>query len=84
MKCKGIDDYLLLAEIMHNYTKLIPDGVEDFIRQQAQTQAMSIIQQLNSGVRFIDFRIMFEYSDPLGKWYSLHFLQTLQVFFKFF
>ncbi len=74
----GIDDSDRLAEILHNYTKLVPDGIEDFIRQQAQTHTLSITDQLNNGIRFIDFRMMYEYTDEDPNWYSLHFVQSNQ------
>ena len=50
----GIDDLEKLAELLHNYTLLVPNGIEDYIRQQAQTQAINIVDQLNNGVRFLD------------------------------
>jgi hypothetical protein len=75
----GVDDYLLFAEVMHMYTSIIPDEIEDFIRQQAQTQAIRISDQLNNGVRFIDFRQMYEYSDEHPEWFSLHFVQSLNI-----
>jgi hypothetical protein len=72
----GIDDNPGLAKILHDYNELVPDGIEDFIRQQAMSQGMNITNLLDNGVRFIDFRVMYEYSDPVPEWYSLHFLQT--------
>ena len=72
----GIDGADTLAEILHNYSAIVPNGIEDYIRQQAQTQAVSIVDQLNNGVRFFDIRIMFEYSDVNPNWYSIHFVQS--------
>ncbi|GMI52228.1 hypothetical protein TeGR_g11119 [Tetraparma gracilis] len=69
----GIDDYDELSKILHLFSGLIPGQIEDFIRQQAKTQALSITQQLDNGVRFLDFRNMQESS---GDWYSLHCLQS--------
>jgi hypothetical protein len=50
----GIDSLPGLAAFLHNYTEIIPDGIEDYIRQQAQTHAVTITSQLDNGVRFID------------------------------
>ena len=72
----GIDDHNLFAELMHNYSFLIPNGIEDFIRQQAMTQGLNITGQLDAGVRFIDLRIMEETTEI---WRSLHFLQSHQT-----
>ena len=77
----GADDYLLFDEITHDLSKVEPKSILDFIRQQAQTQALDIVAQLNNGIRFIDFRIMFEYSSVSNNkkdWYSVHFLQTIK------
>jgi hypothetical protein len=32
----GADDFIKLAEVLHEYTKIVPTGIEDFIRQQSQ------------------------------------------------
>ena len=71
----GIDDYPELSKLLNHFSNLIPGQIEDFIRTQARTQGLSITQQLDNGVRFIDFRHMME-SD--GSWYSLHMLQSNQ------
>ena len=47
--------------------------MEDFIRQQAITQKLSVTEQLDAGIRFLDFRIMQEDSES---WRSLHFLES--------
>jgi len=44
----------------------------EWIRNQSSTQGLNITQQLDIGVRFIDFRIMY----TSGDWYCLHFMQT--------
>lgn len=75
----GADDFLKLAEVLHKYEKIVPDGVEDFIRQQSKTQQLNITSQLNNGIRFIDFRQMLEYQDDPPQWYSLHFMQSLET-----
>lgn len=75
----GMDDALVLAEILHNYTTIVPNGIEDFIRQQAQTQDMDVFQQLDAGIRFFDFRMMMEYTDSAEPWYSLHMVQSMDL-----
>ncbi len=77
----GADDYIKLAEILHKISEIGhyevgPYEIEDWIRCQSQTQDLNVTNQLNSGVRFIDFRIMYEYSDENPDWYSLHFMVT--------
>ncbi len=41
---------------MHEFHDLMPG---DFIRNQSATQVLNITQQLDAGVRFVDFRIMY-------------------------
>lgn len=74
----GIDGHDKRAEIMHRYQRMMPNELADFIRQQAQTQYLNVTMQLNSGIRFLDLRTMYEYSSEGGDadWYSLHFLQS--------
>ena len=48
----------MFASLMHNYSHVVPGGIEDFIRQQAITQKLNVTQQLDAGVRFFDFRVM--------------------------
>jgi len=72
----GIDDYPELSKILHLFSgsvDIIPGQIEDFIRQQARTQGLSLTEQLDNGVRFIDFRNMLEGD---GSWYSLHCVQS--------
>ncbi len=80
----GADDMYTFAELMHKFEKVVPDDIEDFIRQQAQTQDLNIVEQLNNGIRFLDLRIMFEYTDASPDWYSLHFMQTNSPAMKYF
>jgi hypothetical protein len=64
----GIDDYPELSKVLHLFSgsvDVIPGQIEDFIRQQARTQGMTITEQLDNGVRFVDFRTMKEKDD----WY---------------
>ena len=57
-----------LAWILHNFGSLVPT-VGAFGRSQAKTQGLSITEQLESGIRFIDF----EYNIRLPN----HFQKTL-------
>lgn len=59
----GADGLIIFAELLHNYSRIVPDGIEDWIRQQSQTQDLDIKQQLDNGVRFLDLRQMYEYTD---------------------
>ena len=63
---------------------MFADGIEDFIRKQAQTHDLTITEQLNAGIRFIDFRMMMEYSDPGSPWYSLHMVQSTSPALEYF
>jgi hypothetical protein len=75
-----------LQEILHKLSggsvKLLPDDLEEFFRMQAKTQALDITQQLDNGIRFIDFRIMRE-SDKAARneshWYSIHLMQSRET-----
>jgi len=80
----GADDFIKLAEVLHQYTKVVPTGAEDYIRQQSQTQDLDITTQLNNGVRFLDLRIMYEYTDKNPDWYSLHFMESESPALKYF
>lgn len=66
-----------ISKILHTVTPIIAGG---FIREQGQTQGLDIVSQLNAGVRFIDFRIM--YTEKPGTlvsdhdWYNLHGCQS--------
>jgi hypothetical protein len=81
----GIDGSSELAQILHDYAAIVPDGIEDFIRQQAETHDLTISQQLQNGIRFFDFRIMYEYSDKVDPdWYSLHCVQSNNKAMKYF
>ena len=56
----GIDDQDALAEILHIASELhiVPASVMEFVRLQARTQALTLSQQLDAGVRFVDLRVM--------------------------
>ena len=68
----GIDDYPELAAILNSFSGVIPDNVASFMHAQAQTQGLNVTAQLDAGLRFLDFRIMY----TSGDWYCLHMLQT--------
>ena len=76
----GVDNHDKFAAMMHKFHSVVPEVLGDFIRQQAQTQGLNVQEQLDNGVRFLDLRTMFEYSDKIRHpdWYSLHFLQSNQ------
>eukprot|EP00929_Paragymnodinium_shiwhaense_P001067 TRINITY_DN101295_c0_g1_i1.p1 TRINITY_DN101295_c0_g1~~TRINITY_DN101295_c0_g1_i1.p1 ORF type:complete len:465 (+),score=47.19 TRINITY_DN101295_c0_g1_i1:111-1505(+) len=67
----------VVSKILHTVTPVVAGR---FIREQGQTQGLDIVAQLNAGVRFIDFRIM--YTDTPDKlfshkdWYNLHGCQS--------
>lgn len=72
----AVDDHDRLSKILRELSILRrPNEVEEFIRLQAQSQKLDIVQQLDNGIRFIDFRITYE-SKETGQskadWYSLH------------
>jgi len=69
----GWDGSPTISKILH-YASEIGVVPSRFIKYQAQTQGLTITQQLENGVRFIDFRMMFTSKD----WYGLHFVQTNQ------
>lgn len=72
----GIDDLPGFSEIFKEMSLILhPDEIEEFIRLQAQSQKLDVVQQLDNGIRFLDFRISFEskYVDKRNAdWYSLH------------
>jgi hypothetical protein len=50
-----------------------------FVRDQAVTQYISLTQQLDAGIRFIDFRVMYDSLEGNGKnmaWYGIHSVLT--------
>ncbi|KAH8050016.1 phosphoric diester hydrolase [Aureococcus anophagefferens] len=68
----GIDDHPALAAVLHARRRRVAEAVGAFVRGQAQTQALNVSAQLDAGVRFVDFRVMY----TSGDWYGLHLLQT--------
>lgn len=68
----GIDDEAWLSSILNTFGSL--GSITDFIQKQAQTQALTVSQQLDAGIRFLDFRVMF----TAGDWRCLHMVQSNQ------
>lgn len=66
----GLDAIQRIAEMLHTLSggtiQLLPGELEEFFRLQAKTQQLSITQQLDNGVRFLDIRIMMEYDSKVG------------------
>lgn len=50
-----------------------PFGAGDIVRNFAVTQTTSVTQQLEAGIRFLDFRVM---RSPDGEWYGTHTVRT--------
>ncbi|CAK9109332.1 unnamed protein product [Durusdinium trenchii] len=63
----------VISNILHAVTPLVAGR---FVREQGQTQGISITDMLNGGARFIDFRIMYTRGPDraIGEkdWYCLH------------
>jgi nicotinamidase/pyrazinamidase len=55
----GIDDYPELAAALNFLSPIIPDSIDEFAIAQATTQGLTVTQQLDAGIRFLDFRIMY-------------------------
>lgn len=58
-------------------------GMAAFVRQLSKTQGLNITEQLNAGIRFIDFRVVYtsppnESSTAQHDWYCLHLVQSRQ------
>jgi hypothetical protein len=62
----------------------LTDFIEDFIRSGAQTQDLTVTQQLDAGIRFLDVRMMLEYTDEPAIWYSLHMMQSRGTSLQYF
>lgn len=67
----GLDDYEILSDLLHDLGTIIP-VVGEFIQPQAQTQNLNLTEQLNNGIRFLDFRTM----NTGDSWRSLHCVQS--------
>ena len=58
-------------------------SVTTFGRNESRTQGLTLTQQLDAGIRFIDFRVIYtrppngtRYNATGKDWYGLHFMQT--------
>jgi len=71
-----VDDHAIFAMILHKFGNST-EG-HDLLRRNSLTQKLTITQQLNNGIRFLDLRMMYEHDKK--EWYSLHFLQSKQSF----
>jgi len=61
-----------ISKLLH---KVTPEIAGRFIRAQGQTQGLKLVEMLEAGVRFVDFRIMFTQPPTSGghkDWYNLH------------
>ena len=60
----GMDSLHSIAALLHALSggmiQLLPGDVEEFARLQAKTQQLTVTQQLDNGIRFLDCRIMLE------------------------
>jgi hypothetical protein len=73
-----------IASLLHEFhTELQWLEIGNFMRNQSKTQGLSITEQLDAGVRFVDFRTIFTGApDSSGTntsaydWYCLHFVQS--------
>jgi hypothetical protein len=67
-----------LADLLHEFVPR--ELIGSFIRTQAQTQGLTITEQLSAGVRFLDFRITYTLPPNSDSgaydWYGLHLVQT--------
>lgn len=75
----GLDEHAKISKWLRKLSIIRPNDIEEFIRLQAMTQKLNIVQQLDNGLRFIDLRISLENTDIGNKipgWYSIHCLQS--------
>lgn len=79
VSAEGLGKFRTLAALLRTLGRvsILPGELEDFIRMQAKTQQLTLTQQLDNGIRFLDMRIMRQPND--GRWYSVHFMQTKQT-----
>lgn len=76
-----------LASVLHDFHKIgTKSSIGEFGRNQSQSQALNITQQLLNGVRYLDFRITFtappnttSFRHGLYNWYCLHFMQSYNI-----
>lgn len=79
---EGLDTFGWLSNILHALSgqHLLKGELENFFRMQAKTQQLTISQQLDNGIRFLDIRLMYEGA----WWYSIHFMQSKQLIMEYF
>ncbi|KAJ8600307.1 hypothetical protein CTAYLR_000726 [Chrysophaeum taylorii] len=71
------------AWVLHEFFPVVDRVVGKLLREQAQTQTLGMREQLDGGVRFVDFRATFtappdKRSRAPHDWYCLHLLQSAQ------
>ncbi|MEO5968352.1 MAG: hypothetical protein ABIQ95_00370, partial [Bdellovibrionia bacterium] len=80
----GYDESETLSKILHFASEIgLTPG--KWIRNQGVTQRLNVTEQLNNGIRFLDFRIMYSstFATPRD-WYSLHFVQSNKKALEYF
>ena len=81
VSAEGTKEYRKIVDLLHTLSAgslhLLPGEVEEFFRLQAKTQQLTLSQQLDNGIRFVDFRMMRE--PNTGSWYSTHMMQSKHV-----
>jgi hypothetical protein len=86
---EGLDGLHRLSDLLHALSggsiKVLPGELEEFFRLQAKTQQLTLSQQLDNGIRFLDLRIMMERgsSSSNNSWYSIHFMQSNHEVFHY-
>jgi len=53
----GIDNHDTFAKILHDHEHAIPNAAADYLRQQAQTQDLTVTEQLDNGVPYIQSNV---------------------------
>lgn len=79
---EGLSTFGWLSNILHTLSgrHLLNGELENFFRMQAKTQQLTISQQLDNGIRFLDIRLMHEEA----QWYSIHFMQSKETILTYF
>lgn len=67
-----------IAWVLHEFHDLVPG---QFIRNQSKTHGLNLTEQLNNGIRFVDFRIMYtsgpnESASAQHEWYCSLVIET--------
>ena len=72
-----------LAAFLHDVIRPPIAFVGDFIKSMAVTQRLTLQQQLDAGIRFLDLRTTFSRPAAAGgqqEWVGLHFVETVSAF----